>query len=288
MSPNQPTTPISPAGREPLLKTKLLIPSLRTPRVARPDLVEGIHAAAGKTLILLLAPAAFGITSLLAGWVAQTQWPAAWLSLDAAANDPHRFLRYLIAALDAVLVGPDRTVCEASQAMLQSIQPLPLRNTRVAFVNDLTEIPAPFALVLDDFQFISSPAVNEALAFILRRHNANRHRRVGQEADPPTDQLCPVLHRCDSTGRGQGGADHRRPIVTLSRPRQRRSNAAPPKIDLPPHLRYNVRCILRTLRGKPHKRPLPSARLVPASDAPEPVRIARRIDNPSEGMTGAP
>ena len=49
--------------------------------------------------------AGFGKTALLADWARQGRWPIAWLSLDAADNDPARFWRHVVAALDPACPG---------------------------------------------------------------------------------------------------------------------------------------------------------------------------------------
>ena len=94
---------------QPLLTTKLLIPRLRQSLVLRPRLAQTLDAALERPLLLISAPAGFGKTTLAAAWVQQQQLPVAWLALDAADNDPHSFLRYLLAALQAAqpTVGRD-------------------------------------------------------------------------------------------------------------------------------------------------------------------------------------
>src|SRR5580658_9987653 len=61
-------------------------------------------------LILVCAPAGSGKTALLAGWAPSGNRPVAWLSLDAADNDPVRFWRHTVAALDRARPGIGETV----------------------------------------------------------------------------------------------------------------------------------------------------------------------------------
>ncbi len=173
-----------PDQREPLLRTKLFVPFVGARRVARPGLIDAINRSLHLALILVSAPAGFGKTTLLVEWAAQAKLPVAWLSLDAGDNDPNRFLRYVIAALKAALGGQDAAICAASQAMLQAVQPVPIEAILISLVNDLTDIPGSFALVLDDFQFIASTTVNEALTFILERLPPQAHLIVASRADP--------------------------------------------------------------------------------------------------------
>jgi LuxR family maltose regulon positive regulatory protein len=128
-----------------------------------------------KALILVSAPAGFGKTTLLAEWAAQAVLPVAWLSLDEGDNDPNRLLRYVIAALNNALANTEAAICATAQAILQSVQPLPIQTILVALINDLTDISEAFALVLDDYQFITSTAVNEVLTFILEHMPPQMH-----------------------------------------------------------------------------------------------------------------
>ncbi|TMC59571.1 MAG: LuxR family transcriptional regulator, partial [Chloroflexi bacterium] len=86
----------------PLLATKLYVPPSRGDWVARPRLLERLQAGVQRKLTLLSAPAGFGKTTLLREWMGKYLGPVAWLSLDAADNDPARFWRYFVAALETV------------------------------------------------------------------------------------------------------------------------------------------------------------------------------------------
>ena len=52
-----------------------------------------------------MRPGGFGKTALLADWAAATAAPVAWLSLDGGDNDPARFWRHVVAALDRARPG---------------------------------------------------------------------------------------------------------------------------------------------------------------------------------------
>jgi LuxR family maltose regulon positive regulatory protein len=143
-----------------------------------------MNGSLDKGLTLVSAPAGFGKTTVLAQWVAQAELPVAWLSLDAGDNDPHRFLGYVIEALNVALADGKAAICATAHSMLQSVQPLPVQTVLVALINDLTNISQPFALVLDDYQFITGPAVNEALTFILDHIPSHVHLVIASRVDP--------------------------------------------------------------------------------------------------------
>jgi ATP/maltotriose-dependent transcriptional regulator MalT len=86
--------------RDVLLATKLHLPAARPELVRRPRLTARMDDGAARGLVLACAPAGYGKTVLLADWARRTGRPAGWLSLDAGDNDPARFWRHAVAALD--------------------------------------------------------------------------------------------------------------------------------------------------------------------------------------------
>ena len=95
------TTPSEVASeRDVLLATKLHMPRPRPDLVPRPRLAERLDEGLARGLMLVCAPAGYGKTVLLADWARRGQQPVAWLSLDVGDNDPARFWRHGVAALD--------------------------------------------------------------------------------------------------------------------------------------------------------------------------------------------
>ena len=77
-----------------LLMTKFYVPPTRSRMVPRPHLIERLTAGMRSKLILIVAPAGYGKTTLLSAWHADPNrppWPFAWVSLDSGDNDPARF-----------------------------------------------------------------------------------------------------------------------------------------------------------------------------------------------------
>src|SRR5689334_21474078 len=105
------------ASTDQLLATKLHPPFLRAKYVARSRLLTRLDE--NRSLTLITAPAGFGKTTLLGGWILKNQNPVAWLSLDDEDNDPARFWSYVIAALQQL----EPTIGDTAFALLQSDQP---------------------------------------------------------------------------------------------------------------------------------------------------------------------
>ncbi len=164
-----------------LIRTKLRLPFTRPALVSRPRLQEQIAQGLCGPLTLITAPAGFGKTTLVASCIAGCGMPVAWLSLDKDDNQAGRFLTYLIAALQA---ADHRIGSEAAQLMA-GIQPALPEAVLTSLINDLDSANTEIALVLDDYQFISSQAVHEAVAFLLEHCPNTFHLVIATRSDPP-------------------------------------------------------------------------------------------------------
>jgi LuxR family maltose regulon positive regulatory protein len=67
-----------------LLQTRLQPPLLPADITARPRLNRLMQRGAEHKLLLVTAPAGYGKTTAVLGWVQQQPQPTAWLALDAA------------------------------------------------------------------------------------------------------------------------------------------------------------------------------------------------------------
>ena len=167
---------------DPLLTTKLNVPSTRANLVVRPRLLERLDEGSRGKLALISAPAGYGKTTLLGEWVLRSELPVGWLSLDAGDNDSTTFFSYLISALQ--LVEPD--IGEGILRSLHSPQPPPTQAVLTALVNEIAAISKrDLALVLDDYHVIRNEAVNTALAFLLEHLPPQMHLIIASRTDPP-------------------------------------------------------------------------------------------------------
>jgi LuxR family maltose regulon positive regulatory protein len=165
----------------PLLTTKLYIPPPRPSAVLRPRLVERLNEglATGCKLTLISAPAGFGKTTLVSEWIAGGAGPVAWLSLDDGDKDPVRFITYLIAAIQTVKAGFGEGVLPT----LQSNQRPQIEMALTALLNEISSIPNPFLVILDDYHVIDSKPVDEALAFLVERLPPQMHLVIATRED---------------------------------------------------------------------------------------------------------
>ena len=162
--------------------TKLQSPRRRAGLVPRARLVQRLCASAVGSLALLQAPVGSGKTTLLYEWdaAADEARPFAWLSLDAADNDPVRFLEGVVAALRTVVPGT------GERALAHLGGPAPLADVVLpSLVNDLAAQPERLVLVLDDYHLITDPRVHDALAFLLERRPPTLQFAIATRAEPP-------------------------------------------------------------------------------------------------------
>jgi len=164
----------------PLLTTKLSRPLPRAHLVRRPHLTARLTQGATGPLTLVSAPAGFGKTTLLAQWLDERQTPAAWLSLDTGENDPARFLAYLIAAVQTLVPNLGAGVV----GLLHSPQPPPVEALLTTLLNELTTIPDPLVLVLDDYHLLEAQAVDQALTYLVEHLPPQVHLSLATREDP--------------------------------------------------------------------------------------------------------
>ncbi len=166
-----------------LLSSKLYLPPPRAGAIPRPYLMARLDEGMSCPLTLIAAPAGYGKTTLISDWAIHRRrgTRVAWLSLDNGDNDIARFLTYLVAALQTVV--PD--LGAIAPALLQSSQSPALEVALTALINDLTPSTTPVALILDDYHLIETPAIHEALTFLLEHWPPALHLFIASRVDPP-------------------------------------------------------------------------------------------------------
>lgn len=125
-------------------------------------------------LTLLLA--ADGSPALLRRWLTERSWPRAVAELTVDHNSPVHFVAHLAAALSA---------------LTPSIQPAKLalgRNIIDAtgqLLNVLLTVEADFAVVLENYDAITAPAVHAVVGFMTDYPPPQMHLYVVTQTEPP-------------------------------------------------------------------------------------------------------
>src|SRR5499425_2732957 len=170
---------VATSGQDVLLATKLHVPRPQPGFVPRRRLVRTLGDGLARGRVLVCAPAGSGKTALLAGWARGSGRPVAWLGLDGGDNDPARFWRYAVAALDRARPG-----------LAGRVGPPPARSFDglvTALINELAADPSrdEVLLVLDDYHLVDSGPVHESVAFLLENLPLGLRVVVSSRSDPP-------------------------------------------------------------------------------------------------------
>src|SRR5690348_7429640 len=153
-------------GAAAILEGKLY-PATGTRRpLARPrldslsDVLDG-----GYPVVLLVAPAGYGKSTLMAQWhtqLIQRDVPSAWLSLDRDDDDKVRFMRHLVAALHKA----SARIGQPEAANHSADFPGGTNTLLEPLAYDLARLEQRVVLFLDDVHFIQSPEVLEILDWL--------------------------------------------------------------------------------------------------------------------------
>jgi LuxR family transcriptional regulator, maltose regulon positive regulatory protein len=175
----------------PLLLSKLSPPRLHTLLLDRSRLFALLDAGREDPLTLLSAPTGFGKTTLVCQWMTARRAsrdfpPVAWVSLEAADNDPVRFWRYLIAACQEF-----QTDLAQAQNALTAMNPQPpfvpssLKAMLTILLNALARCLAGGILILEDYHVITERSIHETVAFFLDHLPTTLHLIIITRSDPP-------------------------------------------------------------------------------------------------------
>jgi len=133
-----------------LLESKLAPPRLREGTLPRTELATRLRPKPPANVSLVVAPAGYGKTTLLAELHARIdRQPAAWLSLDERDNDPVTLLTYLALALHRIGVC-DRQLVEVLARPRRSLAAM------IARLQRSIQASGPFTLLVDDLQALTA------------------------------------------------------------------------------------------------------------------------------------
>jgi len=166
---------------EVVITTKLFRPGLRQQTVERKRLYDLLREGRTLPLTLVVAPAGWGKSTIVADWLARDDVTAGWVSLDGGDNDPKRFWRYLLLAADQAGSAAGAAALRRLDAAGSDV----LRDVLPAFVNELASAETPLVLVLDDYHLVTSTRVHTTVAMLLDRSPPQLHLMLLTRADPP-------------------------------------------------------------------------------------------------------
>src|SRR5215472_3449916 len=147
-----------------IVLSKLHPPAPRRSTVGRKELLARLAEENSAKLILVVAPAGWGKTSLLGEWCSACDTERmAWLSVDQGNNDPVCFWAHVIAALNKVspeINADARQLLTAPSGKSANIL-LP------RLINDFELMPARVTLIVDDYDQIRNKDIHECVEYLI-------------------------------------------------------------------------------------------------------------------------
>ena len=146
--------PAPPALPFEVVESRIRVPAVSGGSVSRTALVNRLRAAGAFPLVLAVAPAGYGKTTLLSQWAHRDARPFAWVSVDEGDNDLVTLLQHLAAAIDRVEPLPS----SALEPLAPDRRPAPARALQ-RLGAAIGGRGSPFVLVLDGADLLSGDSI---------------------------------------------------------------------------------------------------------------------------------
>src|SRR5215467_1190900 len=163
-----------------LIAAKLMRPLVRPGTVRRWSLPGPLARDDSRPVVLVVAPAGYGKTTLLSQWAEAGGQAFAWVSLDEGDNDPRVLLTCITAALDAVEPVGQRVfdaLASPSSSVSGSVVP--------RLCNAFASMTSPVTLVLDDVHLVRNWEGRAALSVLAERVPAGSRLVLASRDKPP-------------------------------------------------------------------------------------------------------
>jgi LuxR family transcriptional regulator, maltose regulon positive regulatory protein len=151
--------------------------------VSRERLSRRLDENDTKRLSVVVAPAGWGKTTLLAGWARRTRdrQPVTWLTLDETDDEPQRFWTYVVTALLRTTPG----LGDAALVALRVPGIDPIDVALPALLNDLSGTDAKQTLILDDYHLLTDARIHEGVEYLLSYLPPSLRLVIASRLDPP-------------------------------------------------------------------------------------------------------
>jgi LuxR family transcriptional regulator, maltose regulon positive regulatory protein len=140
-----------------IIQTKVVIPRRRPDLLSRPRLLDLLHDLVDYRLILAVAPAGYGKTSLFIDFAHQADIKVCWYSVDESDSDFSRFFTYFASAI--VRRFPDLADSVLARPEMLLLNRLTSKQLVTVLVNEIYEkIHEHFMVVVDDYHLVQGEA----------------------------------------------------------------------------------------------------------------------------------
>lgn len=137
----------------PIVRTRILAPRRRNDLLSRQRLLDLMFDLLDKKLVLVVAPAGYGKTSLLVDFAEKIEFPVCWYSISAHDQDPLRFFSHFISSIQVKFPAFGQSSFTALHNASQGT--LDLNYLVSTVINDAYEnITEHFIITLEDFHLV--------------------------------------------------------------------------------------------------------------------------------------
>jgi len=142
---------------------KFLRPRAPAGAVQRERLTEVLDTSLAAPLTLILGPAGYGKSTLVTQWLSRSKINHAWVFADEHDADPNAFMRSLIES-----IARNSPAFVPKSAALLEDERAPFQQLLSELVDEMSRVPPPYAIVIDDYQRAHSPEIDSLLGMLLR------------------------------------------------------------------------------------------------------------------------
>lgn len=137
----------------PIVQTRILAPRRRKDLLTRQRLLDSMFEYLDKKLVLVIAPAGYGKTSLLVDFIEVLEYPVCWYSISSHDQDPLRFFAHFISSIQQKFPAFGQSSLTALHNA--SLGTLDLHYLVSTVINDAFEnISEHFIITLEDFHLV--------------------------------------------------------------------------------------------------------------------------------------
>ncbi|MDQ4078198.1 MAG: tetratricopeptide repeat protein [Chloroflexota bacterium] len=183
----------------PITRTKVIQPQRRRELLSRPRLIELMLDLLDFRLVLLLAPAGYGKTSLLVDLIDQIEIPFCWYALDPFDSQFGRFISHFIASVEERFPEVGQRVAARVGEITDEMDVE--RVVAVLVDETLDHIRGHFIMVLDDYHLVEeSDAVNGFVSLLVQQAGTNFHLILSSRTPPPLPDLIRMVAQAQVGG----------------------------------------------------------------------------------------
>jgi len=156
-----------------------MLPRIQPGMLRRERLLQMLGSDGGAALTVVNAPVGYGKTTLLRSWCSERPEAVAWITLDAADDDPARLWTHIATAVDRIGHGLGHGALTSLNA-----RGAPIETTIDELMNGLVAYGRPLAIVLDDLHAVKSETSLRAIGHAIKRLPPNARMVVSTRSDP--------------------------------------------------------------------------------------------------------